>query len=178
MLCVTQWYVIIRPKIFSTCLSFSKRMQKFRNFFVGHEAVFRNVAEFHFLPKCGEPLNFPPKDGGNVELSPFIPRYGRTVHGKPSTFHRVDYGKDGASVKRPLFIPSIRTYGAGTRLRKPRYVRTGNRVLFTSSAVLRRDIRMLLSWGVQHRRHVWEWRRTQLVLFLDQCEMMHRPWML
>lgn len=31
---------------------------------------------------------------------------------------------------------------------------------------------------MQHRRNVWKWRRAQLILFLDRCEVTHRPWML
>jgi hypothetical protein len=136
--------------IFNLSLFFKNNVEISGNFFVVVRQCSGTWLNFIFLPKRGEPLNLSTefdhgKDGGTVELSPFIPRYGRTVRGKPSTFHRVDYGKDGGTVELSPFIPSIRTYGAGTRSRKPRYVRTGNRVLLHLICCLeaRHTLRML-----------------------------------
>jgi hypothetical protein len=108
---------------FPPCLSlFKNNARKFREAFFVVEAVFRNVADFHF--PC-------------LDVAKILPQL----------LHRVDHGKDGGkvTVKRSSFIPRYGLTVRGTRSRQPRYVRTGERVLFISSAAaLRRDIRMLL----------------------------------
>ena len=143
--CVTQWYVITSypaTKIFSTfpplsLFVFKNNARKFREtFFVGVRQCSGTWLILIFPAWTWRILNFPPslttgKDGGKV------------------------------TVKRSSFVPRYGRTVRGTRSRQPRYVRTGDRVLFISS-------HLLLPWGGTYECCFWGSTASETCLEVEE----------